>query len=329
MPIPTAVIINASAGAGYTAEWADRLADKFRAGGLEARVTLAQSGAEIIEAVRRAVAQRARIIVAGGGDGTVNAVASALVETDIETDIAFGVLPLGTLNHFAKDLHIPLDLDEAVQNIVAGHSVKVDAGEVNDRIFLNNSSLGLYPDIVRDREKQQRRLGRGKWFAFFWATMAALRRYPFLDVRLSLNNKERRRRTPFIFIGNNEYRMEGFNIGTREHLNCGQLSLYVAQRTGRLGLLALAVHALFGRLREVKDFDMLAAKEILIETRRKRMRVATDGEVTVMNTPLRYRIRPGALRVIVPQEAAAADTGITKENHAYAGTPVGSALRPH
>jgi YegS/Rv2252/BmrU family lipid kinase len=297
MPGQVVVIVNAAAGAGYANEWADSLVGKFRAGGIEANVVLARSGDEIIEAARRAANEKPQAVVAGGGDGTVNAVASLLVETDI----AFGVLPLGTLNHFAKDLGIPLELDEAVRNIVAGHVIRVDVGEVNGRIFLNNSSLGLYPDIVRDRERQQRRLGRGKWLAFAWATMAALRRYPFLHVRLSLNGEEHERRTPFIFVGNNEYLMQGFNIGSRASLSDGQLSLYVAQRTGRLGLLRLAIRALFGRLKQAKDFDVLSATGILVKTRHKRMRVATDGEVTVMATPLHYRIRARALRVIVPQ----------------------------
>ena len=301
--MPTAVIINASAGIGYTAEWASSLADKFHACGCDAYVVLAQSGAEMIAAARRAVAERLTLGVAGGGDGTINAVASVLVDTDI----SFGVLPLGTLNHFARDLNIPLELDAAIHNIVAGHGIRVDVGDVNGRIFLNNSSLGMYPDIVRDREKQQRRLGRGKWLAFGWATITALRRYPFLQVRLNLNGEAHYRRTPFIFIGNNEYLMEGFNIGQRHGLCDGCLSLYVTQRTGRLGLLRLAMHALFGRLQQAKDFDVLSAKEILVETRRKRLRVATDGEVTVMATPLRYRIRPRALHVVVPTNAVATD----------------------
>lgn len=292
-----AVIINASAGTGCTNEWADSLAERFRMGGLDAQVTLAQSGAEIVDAAQRAVSERQRIVVAGGGDGTINAVASVL----LGTDIALGVLPLGTLNHFARDLEIPLALDDAIGNIIAGHSVKVDTGEVNGRIFLNNSNLGMYPDIVRDREKQQRRLGRGKWLAFGWATLTALRRYPFLNVRLSLNGKEHVHRTSFVFIGNNEYSMEGFSIGERERLDGGQLSLYVVQGTGRFGLFRLALRALFGKLRQAKDFDVLLAKRILIETRHKRLHVAMDGEVTVMETPLHYRIRPGALRVIVPK----------------------------
>jgi diacylglycerol kinase family enzyme len=224
----------------------------------------------------------------------------------VDTGMAFGVLPLGTLNHFAKDMGIPLPLDEAIANVATGKPRMVDVGEVNGRIFLNNSGLGLYPDIVRDREKQQRRLGRGKWLAFAWAVVTALRRYPFLNVRLTLNGELHARRTPFVFIGNNEYLMQGFNIGERERLDSGSLSLYVAQRPGRLGLVRLAFHALTGRLAEQKDFDVLLIKEMDIDTRHKRLRVATDGEVTVMATPLHYRIRQGALSVLVPAAAAAA-----------------------
>jgi len=115
----------------------------------------------------------------------------------------------------------------AAQTIVEGYAINVDVGEVNRRIFLNNSSLGLYPTIVREREKQQR-LGAGKWPAFVWAAVAALRRYPFLDVRLSADGKEFSRRTPFVFVGNNEYLMERLTIGMRECLDKGQLSLYMA-----------------------------------------------------------------------------------------------------
>lgn len=264
---------------------------------MDARVTLASGGDAMSDAARAALADGLPIVVAGGGDGTINAVASVMAGTGI----AFGVLPLGTLNHFAKDIGIPLGLDEAIANVAHGIQKNVDVGEVNSQIFLNNSSLGLYPDIVRDREKQQSRLGRGKWLAACWATVGALRRYPFLSIRVRLDDgTDAARRTPFVFIGNNEYTMEGFCIGERTRLDAGKLSLYVAQRPGRLGLLRLGWSALCGRLAQERDFDVLSAKKMEIETRHTRIRVATDGEVTVMTTPLRYRIRPGALRVIVP-----------------------------
>jgi diacylglycerol kinase family enzyme len=295
------VIINASAGLGYCGGWAEGLSDKFRAQGLAADVLLAQSGEEMIAAAKRAVAEGAATVVAGGGDGTINAVASALAGSDT----SLGVLPLGTLNHFAKDLKIPLELDEAVANIAHGVPLRVDVGEVNGRIFLNNSSLGMYPDIVRDREHQQRHLGRSKWLAFGWAVLGALRRFPFLNVKLKLNGQAHARRTPFVFIGNNEY-LQGLTMGARERLDGGQLSLYAAQRCSRLGLVGLAFRALLGRLAQARDFDVQLAPELVIESHHRRMRVATDGEVTVMTPPLRYRSRAAALTVIVPAATAAA-----------------------
>ena len=291
------VILNASAGRGCNAEFANKLANQFRIQGMTVNVTLSASGAELIETAHRAVSEGTKTVIAGGGDGTLSAVASALAGTDN----ALGVLPMGTLNHFAKDLNIPVDIESAIRTIAEGHTTWVDTGEINGRLFLNNSSLGLYPDAVRERQRQQKRLGRGKWLAFFWAAVTAVRRYPFLDLTISLDEKEYRRRTPFIFIGNNDYSTEGFTVGERKRLDAAQLSVYVVQRTGRLGLLVLSLHALLGRLQQAKDFDVLSAKQILINTRHKLIRLATDGEVSLMRSPLHYRICPAALKVIVPR----------------------------
>lgn len=300
LPVRVEIILNASAGSGGLEEARRTLAEIFAAeSDWDAHVSLAQSGAEIVELARQAVANKdVEIIVAGGGDGTVNAVASELVGTEK----TLGVLPLGTLNHFAKDLNIPLDLAGAAQNLITGEATQVDIGEVNGHVFINNSSLGLYPSIVRHREKQQERLGRGKWFAAVWATLKVFRRYPLFSVRLSADGQEFRRRTPFVFIGNNEYQMDTFNLGARSCLDAGHLSLHLTRDIGRFGLVRLAFSALFGRLREAKDFDMLCAREVWIETRRKHLRVATDGEVNNMESPLHYRIRPAALRVIAPKK---------------------------
>ena len=291
------VIVNAGSGGGNDRALVDRLAGHFKAAGLHAEIELAHGGDEIITAVGNAVARRPPLIVAGGGDGTVSTVAAALVDTGI----IFGVLPLGTLNHFAKDLGIPLELADAVAVLAHGEAGRVDVGEVNARIFVNNSSLGLYPDIVHDRERQQKRLRRGKWPAFVWATLSALRRYPFLVVALVVDGKEVLRKTPFVFIGNNEYRMEGFAIGERSGMDDGRLSLYVAQRPGRWRLLQLALRAVTGRLRQARDFDAFLATDIVVQSKKKRLPVATDGEVTVMTPPLHYRVRPASLLVMRPR----------------------------
>jgi diacylglycerol kinase family enzyme len=319
---PITVIVNGGAGKGHDDSAAEELRGKLRAAGLDAELVLAKDGEEMIASARRALDKGAELVAAGGGDGTINAVASVMVGSGVR----FGVLPLGTLNHFAKDLGIPLDLDEAVRNLAQGVPREVDVGEVNGRIFLNNSSLGLYPDIVRDREKQQRRLGRGKWPAALWATLAALRRYPFLSMRLTVKDETLARRTPFVFIGNNRYTMEGLAIGERDCMDDGLLSLYVAQHPTRLGLLRFAIDALRGKLGSERDFDVLEADGFEIDTHRHSLHVATDGEVTLMNPPLRYRVRPGALTVLVPAATIETTTktisGKELDPHAHTRTPV-------
>lgn len=295
MPSSIQVIINAASGASDKEDERRSIADIFESSGIDADIQLARSGSDIVEMAKKAARGDYQTIVAGGGDGTVSAVASELVGTEK----TLGVLPFGTLNHFAKDLNIPLDLEAAARVIIEGQSAQVDVGEVNGQVFINNSSLGIYPDVVRRREQRQK-LGYGKWSSLFRSAIKVLRRYPFLDIRLNTDEKEMVTRTPFVFIGNNAYEMESFNIGGRTCLNAGHLSLYMTPRVGRLGLLQLALRALFGKLNQAEDFVSLCTDEILIETRHKQLRVAMDGEVLMLETPLHYRVRPGALRVIVP-----------------------------
>jgi len=292
------IIISEGAGPGDNTKAAERLAAIFKASGTDVDISVAKNGAEVSELAHDAARGPYKVVVAAGGDGTVSSIAAAV----IDTDKTFGVLPLGTLNHFALDLGIPFDLDAAAQTIVAGFTTEVDVAEVNNRIFLNNSSLGLYPIIVRERQKRER-LGFGKWPAFFWAIIQAFRRYPLLDVRLRVNGEMLDLTTPFVFVGNNEYAMELLNIGLRERLDKGVLSIYITHRTGRLRLIGLALRAVFGRLRNDRDFLALRSNEVRIQSAHKRLRVAFDGEITVMEPPLEYRVRPRTLRVIVPAES--------------------------
>jgi YegS/Rv2252/BmrU family lipid kinase len=291
------VVMNRSAGGPEDPK--ARLLELFRAQGQKPRV-LQPSGEHDVAAVAREAAESDdRIVVAAGGDGTIGAVAGALAGTEK----VLGVLPVGTLNHFAKDLGIPLDLETAVRTITEGNVVAIDVGEVNGRIFINNSNLGIYPEIVSRREAQQHRLARGKWLAFFWAAVQALRRFPFLDLRITFEGQEILRRTAFVFVGNNEYKIAGFELGSRGCVNAGKLGLYLSQGTGRFGLFRLAFHALLGRVDQEEDFDVFCVTEVRIETRKRRLLVACDGEIERMPTPLHYRIRPAALRVLVPRDA--------------------------
>ena len=295
------VILNAAAGSGIDEEALRLLENRFIAQGFEIKIWRARDGSQLKEFSKRAAAQNTSVVVAAGGDGTLSTVAAALKDSPC----TMGILPWGTLNHFAKDCGIPFESKAAIEVILGNHTMAVDVGEVNGLTFINNSSLGLYAHAVRERDAQRRRLGRGKLLAFFWAGLSLLRLFPMLHIKLSCDSKTLLRRTPFVFIGNNEYTMEGFNMAKRISLQAGQLSVYTSRDAGRLGLLRLALLALFGRLREAEDFDALTTQQLTIETRRPRLRVALDGEVTTLNTPLHYRIHPAALRVLVPQFEAA------------------------
>ena len=297
---PVKIIISARAGLGDNNTVCERLVPIFNDSQLSVDFSVAHSGAEVTELARDAARGPYKVIVAAGGDGTVSSVAAAVVDHGK----ILGVLPLGTLNHFARDLKIPSDPQAAAQAIIAGHTTEVDVGEVTNRIFLNNSSLGLYPTIVRERQKRER-LGFRKWPAFIWASIQAFRRYPLLNVQLVVNDHLLNRRTPFVFVGNNKYAMDLFNVGVRDRLDKGLLTIYLTHQTSRLKLLSLALRAMFGRLRDDKDFLEVFSNQLKIQTRRKQLRVAFDGEIEVMQTPLQYRLRRRALRVIVPKGAEA------------------------
>ena len=288
-------ILNGKAGSHEAAESQDLIQRVASEQGRIARVVVCSSG-EDLGALARQAQKTGGLVAAGGGDGTVSAVAAALVGSDVP----LGVLPMGTLNHFAKDLGIPLDLEGAVRTLFTGRQARVDVGEVNGRVFINNSSVGLYPQIVRERDREQQH-GRSKWVAFAYATAHVLRHGVTLHVGIEDHGEGARMLdTPFLFVGNNPYEITGLEIGKRARLDCGTLWLCTAPYANRAKLLRLMIGALLGRASSA-DLTRRDVTEVLIRARRRRLHVSTDGEVTLMQTPLQYRIRPGALRVVVPR----------------------------
>jgi diacylglycerol kinase family enzyme len=264
--------------------------------GVDVQVISFGEGSDLGDLAREAVKRGATMVAAGGGDGTISAVAAALVGTDV----ALGVLPLGTLNHFAKDLSIPLKLEDAIRALLTGESIEIDVAEINGKIFLNNSSLGLYPRIVRQREAQQKR-GLPKWVAFLRALLFVARHHSSLYLRLKVDDaRSEFRKTPFIFIGNNKYELAGLQMGKRNSLAGARLWICKAPDATRGGLLRLTLRALAGRLRD-QDLEATEAKEAWIETRGRHAQISTDGEVVMMEGPLHYKSRPKALKVVVPQ----------------------------
>jgi YegS/Rv2252/BmrU family lipid kinase len=291
------IFVNSSSGWEAREDAPQRLRELFTSRGWDTEVHSVSKGTNITELAQCAIDEGCGVVVAGGGDGTLNAVASALAGTDT----SFGVLPVGTLNHFARDLNIPLDLDAAADVVLTGRPTRVDVGDVNGRVFLNNAIIGLYPEYRFIKDRQERR-GRHRWLAFLSAAAAIFRRYPFLAVRMTVDGCTQLRRTPYILVANNQHAMQGYQLGTRHSLSEGKLWIYVMKRQSRWGLIRMVLNLMLGRFSAEQDFEIFEAAEAWVETRRKRrLGVSLDGEIALMDTPLHFRSLPGSLNVIVPK----------------------------
>jgi diacylglycerol kinase family enzyme len=300
-----AVIVNADGGTVQAGALdADALATALDEAGLDARVTFSP-GAEVETLSRQALADarsgRLDAVVVGGGDGTVGTVAGVMAGTGVP----LGILPLGTLNHFAKDLGLPLDVVGAARLIAAAVTREVDVAEVNGRVFVNNSSVGVYPLMVTDRDLRRRRHGLGKWLAMSLAFGRMLWRFPRRRLRLRAEGWTTPYRTPCLFVGNNEYSMELFSLGQRRRLDGGELWLGVVKQRRPWGLFWLALRVLVGSVDQARDFETLRTGALEIAMGSSRVPVSIDGEVATLRPPLLYRSRPGALRVIAPAPPAA------------------------
>lgn len=296
MPTRVAVILNAASGSGDKTLVATQIEQAFATHGITPAIELTE-GKGVCQAAQRALDAGIRVIVAAGGDGTISGVSSVVAATDA----ALGVLPLGTLNHFAKDLGIPLELDQAVSTIASGHAVMVDIGDANGRRFINNFSVGLYPSVVLERERR-RKNGRRKSIAFGIAMLQVWREYRRVRVVLQNGNRKRIVRTPFVFVGNNEYGLKGVTLGGRTSLCRGHLHVCMAPEMTRAEVATVLLSTLAGRLQNVEHFESFRTTEFSIDAHRQHLAVSLDGELAVVNTPIRFRILPSALRVLVPED---------------------------
>ena len=277
-------------------EWINKWKEQFLVYGVEADIQAVPRNL-MGPAIKAALDQKVDAVVAGGGDGTVNAVAAHLTGTGVP----LGVLPLGTFNHFAKDLGIPGDFEAAVKIIARGFTRQVDVGEVNGHIFLNNSSIGAYPQAVKERDRGRELRGRRKSVAMAIAVLRVFRLRPLLLVQVTRGALTYCRRTPFVFVGNNEYG-NLLKDSKRQRLDGGKLCLFTAKSTGLWCLLRLIWASMLNRLADSGDFEYQSVSEVTIDPHKRTLSVALDGEVFQLMGPLHYRVRPGALRVLGPEE---------------------------
>jgi diacylglycerol kinase family enzyme len=235
------------------------------------------------------------VVVAAGGDGTVSAVAGQLVGSEAK----LGVVPVGTLNHFAKDLGLPMSIDEAVVVIARGKTMLVDTAKVNGQTFINNSSIGVYPDLVKVREKHAPRFG--KWPAALWGLLVQLPAPRAYHYTLNAEGRLSSCYTPFIFVGNNSYQVEEAGIFDRANLTEGTLCIYVVKTKSRLRLVSMAVRSLLGAVEADPGFERFDTNKLKIDGHhRRRVDVALDGEVKTFDFPLQYSVNPRSLKIIIP-----------------------------
>jgi diacylglycerol kinase family enzyme len=271
----------------------EAFAESARAGGLE---VLDIGGLDCGEEIRERLARGVRLFVAAGGDGTVNHVLQPLVNSDA----ALGVIPLGTYNHFAKDAGIPLDPQEALHVAINGATRQLDTARINERFFVNNVSIGLYPEVVARREEHGRDYPR--WKARLYAFYTTVRRFPHVTVTVETAHRRELIRTHVFMVSNNRYELERIGIeAPRTTLEEGSLSVYWLPHASRWRLTRYAARYLAGRVRTIPGYRSFRTTRMRIDTSRSQLKVGVDGELFDIATPLTITSVPRSLVVRVPR----------------------------
>ena len=246
--------------------------------------------------LRRAANSDSEVIIIGGGDGSINMAANIIRGTHK----VLGVLPMGTLNNFARSVGMPADVSEAVKALAHSVALSVDVGEVNGMVFVNNSSIGFYSEAVRMREKYMEKFGLRKYTAMAMAFMTLVWDLRIFELQIETSGKEEFIRAPFLFLGNNLYDPQFLSYAKRESLSDGLLSVFYPQGVGRFGLARIALMAFLGRLKNLPEMNIFESAELTVKSRHGWLRVSRDGEIGWMRPPLHYRILPKAINVLSP-----------------------------
>ncbi|SAI73774.1 Putative lipid kinase BmrU [Bordetella ansorpii] len=262
-------------------------------------------GAKLPDIARRAVeAARARggVVVACGGDGTLNAVARAV----LGSGVPFGILPQGTFNYFGRAYGIPQDTEIATRGLIGAHLEPVQVGLLNGQAFLVNASLGLYPQLLEDREAYKQRYGRSRLVAL-WSAIVTLLRGGHRRLALHLDSGEVQGviRTPTLVVGNNALQLRQIGIPQAEELERGKLMAMTAKPVGSLALYGLLLRGLLSRLGEAENVISFPFESMTVrlgKRRRRGIKVAMDGEICWMQAPLEFRVSPEPLMMLVPAE---------------------------
>ena len=300
---PLIIVFNIGSGHGDAAEARAAIELACAAAGRELHLLVVDTPQRIGELAREAV-RRAQgvggIVVAAGGDGTINAVAQAT----LGSGCAFGVLPQGTFNYFSRTHGIPADTAAAMQVLLNEAAQPVQVGLVNERVFLVNASVGLYPQLLEDREAWKQRFGRSRWVAFGAGLATLLRGHRNLRLQIELQGSAREIGTPTLFVGNNALQMEQLGLPEARAIDAGELAGITLRPVGRLAMLWLMLRGALGRLGDADKVVNFSFRHLVVRRTRlavgRHIKVATDGEIGWLSLPLAFRVAPEPLMLVRP-----------------------------
>ncbi len=303
---PLFVVFNRASGHGDRDEVAPAVEAACRAAGRECHLLPVDGPGRLAETAREAV-RLARevdgVVVAAGGDGTINCVAQQV----LGSGCTFGVLPRGTFNYFARTHGIPSEIDGALRVLLDEAPTPVQVGLLNERVFLVNASLGLYSQSLEDREVWKQKFGRSRLIAAGAVLATILRGHRSLGLTIELHGQPRSVRTPTVFVGNNALQMEQVGLPEAQAIDRGELAGVMLKPVGRWGLLKLLARGAMGRLGEADQIVNFPFNRLTVRSRRfgaRRVKVATDGEVLWMRLPVRFEVAPHPLMLIRPEGLA-------------------------
>lgn len=296
---PVAILANAGAGKKAAARM-ETLLQPFHDSGLHPDVHMIRNGKTLPAEAARIAKGGYRSVIAAGGDGTICTVATALAGSGI----ALGVIPMGTFNYFARSLGLPNDPEQAIAALLTGQLQTVSAGEVNGKLFLNNASLGLYPALLEQREAAYAKWGRSR-LAAYWSALRTLATYDRPSrLRVTIDGKIDHLRSPMVFVAQSAFQLEESGLEGADMIRDGKFAIYIAPELRRWQVLVFALKMALRAARPYRDFTLIAAEEMLVETRNRRRTIARDGEREKMQSPFHFRVLPDALTVIVPTDKA-------------------------
>ena len=300
---PLHIVLNAGSGSRDAAESRAVIEEVLRAAGRSHRIYPVEQGDQLPHLADQAVAaaqQESGAVVAAGGDGTINCVAQRV----LPTGLPFGLLPQGTFNFVSRARGIPLDLREATEALLAGTPSPMQVGMLNGRIFLVNASLGLYPQLLEDRETFKREHGRYRFNAYFSAFFTLLNFRHQLHLEIQLDDRVEAIRTPTLFVGNNPLQLEKVGLPEAEAVRHGRLAVVIVRPISTAGLFWLAVRGALRHLGDSTNIRDFATRRIVVRTRstRGRLKVATDGEVWWTTSPLEFSVAEQPLWLLCRRE---------------------------